>query len=230
MLRITVLASHNVPQARFWSCMRRDWENDPLPVIETVETKLGYPCFVKPANLGSSVGVSKARHRNELIGAINIAAQYDRKIIIEEHIDARELEVSILGNDEPIASLPGEIIPVQEFYDYEAKYLNGLTQLEIPAKLPSGTITRVRELAVKVFKVLDCAGLARVDFFLRKTNGDILVNEINTMPGFTQFSMFPKLWEATGIGYQELLDRLIDLAIERHRDKSRSQTCFRTTD
>jgi len=176
------------------------------------------------------VGISKVYHREELINAMDLAAQYDRKIIIEEYIDARELEVSVLGNDDPIASLPGEIIPVKEFYDYEAKYLNGMTRLEIPANLPSDTVARVQKLAVKVFKVLDCAGLARVDFFMRKSDGGILVNEINTMPGFTQFSMFPKLWEATGISYQELLDRLIDLAIERHRDKNRSQTGFRTTE
>lgn len=220
----TVLAQHGVPQARFWSCLRRDWENNSPLVIETVEKNLEYPCFVKPANLGSSVGISKAHHRTELISAMDLAAKYDRKIIIEEYIDGREVEVSVLGNDDPIASLPGEIIPVKEFYDYEAKYLDGMTRLEIPASLPSATVARLQELAVKVFKALDCAGLARVDFFIRKSDGDILVNEINTMPGYTQFSMFPKLWEATGIGYQELLDRLIDLAIERHRDKNRSQT------
>lgn len=226
VLMKTVLAQHGVPQARFRHCLRRDWENDSLSIIETVEKNLGYPCFIKPANLGSSVGISKAHQWTELIAAMDLAARYDRKIIIEEYIDARELEVSVLGNDDPIASLPGEIIPVKEFYDYEAKYLDDLTRLEIPANLPPNTVARLRELAVKVFKVLDCAGLARVDFFMRRPDGDILVNEINTMPGFTQFSMFPKLWEATGIGYKELLDRLINLAIERHRDKNRSQTNF----
>ncbi len=220
----TVLAQHGINQARFWSCLRRDWENNSQLVIETVERCLGYPCFIKPANLGSSVGVTKAHQRDELILAMDLAAKYDRKIIVEEFINAREVEVSVLGNDDPIASLPGEIIPLKEFYDYEAKYLDGMTQLEIPANLPPNTITRLQELAVKVFKTLDCAGLARVDFFIRKSDDAILVNEINTMPGFTQFSMFPKLWEATGISYQELLDRLIDLAIERHRDKNRSQT------
>ncbi len=229
VLMKTVLAQHGLPQARFWSCLRRDWESNSPLVIEMVEKKLGYPCFVKPANLGSSVGISKAHHRTELISAMDLAAKYDRKIIVEEYIDARELEVSVLGNDDPIASLPGEIIPEKEFYDYEAKYLDGMTRLKIPANLLSDTVARLQELAVKVFKVLDCAGLARVDFFIRKPDGDILVNEINTMPGFTQFSMFPKLWEATGIGYQELLDRLIDLAIERHRDKNRSKTNSRTT-
>lgn len=221
-----VLAQHNMPQARFWSCLRLDWENNSTLVIETVEKNLGYPCFVKPANLGSSVGITKAHHREEFVMAMDLAASFDRKIIVEEYIIAREVEVSVLGNDDPIASLPGEIIPLKEFYDYEAKYLDGLTRLEIPANLPSDTVDRLQELAVKVFKALDCAGLARVDFFIRKSDGDILVNEINTMPGFTQFSMFPKLWEATGIGYQELLDRLIELAIERHQDKNRSQTSF----
>jgi len=224
VLMKTVLAQHGLPQARFWSCLRRDWVNNASLVVETVEKELGYPCFVKPANLGSSVGISKARHRGELTKAMDLAAKYDRKIIVEEGIIAREVEVSVLGNDDPIASLPGEIIPLKEFYDYEAKYLDGMTRLEIPADLPAGMVIKLQEIAVKVFKVLDCAGLARVDFFIRKSDGEILVNEINTMPGFTRFSMFPKLWEATGIGYQELLDRLIELAIERHQDKNLSQT------
>jgi D-alanine-D-alanine ligase len=158
--------------------------------------------------------------------AIDMAAKYDRKIIVEENINAREVEVSVLGNDDPIASLPGEIILLKEFYDYEAKYHDGMVRLEIPAGLPPAMIARLQELAVKVFKALDCSGLARVDFFIRKPDNEILVNEINTMPGFTQFSMFPKLWEATGIGYQELLERLIGLAIERHLDKNRTKTDF----
>lgn len=222
----TVFAQYDVPQARFWSCLRRDWENDSQKIISTVEELLGYPCFVKPVNLGSSVGVTKAHDRDELIHAIDLATRYDRRIIVEEYIEAREIEVSVLGNDDPIASLPGEIIPLKEFYDYESKYMDNMAHLVIPADLPSVMVIRLRELAVMVFKALDCAGLARVDFFIRKSDGAILVNEINTMPGFTRFSMFPKLWEATGIGYQELLDRLIDLAIERHRDKNRSQTNY----
>jgi D-alanine-D-alanine ligase len=222
----TVLAQHGVTQARFWSCLRREWENNASLVLETVEKNLGYPCFVKPANLGSSVGINKAHNREQLAMAMDMAAKYDRKIIIEENIDAREVEVSVLGNDDPIASLPGEIIPCKEFYDYEAKYHDGMARLEIPADLPLDMITQLQELAVKVFKALDCSGLARVDFFIRKSDNDILVNEINTMPGFTQFSMFPKLWEATGISYQELLERLIGLAIERHLDKNRTKTDF----
>lgn len=226
VLMKTVLALHGLPQARFWSCLRREWERDPGKAADEVEEYLGYPCFVKPANLGSSVGISKARHREELARAMDLAASYDRKIIVEEFVSAREVEVSVLGNDDPIASLPGEIIPLKDFYDYEAKYVDGLSNLVIPAELPPATVARLRELAVKVFKVLDCAGLARVDFFLRQPDGEVLVNEINTIPGFTRFSMYPKLWEATGIGYRELLDRLIELAIERHRDKNRSRTTF----
>ncbi len=223
----TVFAQHGVNQARFLACLRRDWEvNTPL-VLEMIEKSLGYPCFVKPANLGSSVGITKAHNRDELVIALGLAAKYDRKLIIEEYIDAREVEVSVLGNDDPVASLPGEIIPLKEFYDYEAKYGDDLTRMEIPANLPSDVVTRVQEVAVQIFKALDCAGLARVDFFIRNSDGAILVNELNTMPGFTRTSMFPKLWEATGISYQELLDRLIDLAIERHQDKNRSQTSYR---
>lgn len=227
VLMKTVLAQHGLPQARFRHCLRRDWEKDPGPVIADIEQNLGYPCFVKPANLGSSVGISKARNREELIRGMDSAAAYDRKIIIEEFVDAREMEVSVLGNDDPIASIAGEIVPHNEFYDYESKYVDGLSHLIIPAELPPGTVSRLQDLAVSVFRALDCAGLGRVDFFIRKSDGEVLVNEINTIPGFTKFSMYPKLWEASGIPYSRLLDRLIDLAVERHRDKNRSQTTFK---
>jgi len=220
----TVLEYHGFPGPKFRSCLRTGREKDRESIIRDVEKYLGYPCFIKPANLGSSVGISKARNRAELCQAVDLAARYDRKIIFEENIDAREVEVSVLGNDDPIASLPGEIIAGNEFYDYEAKYLNDRSRLVIPAELPLAVIARLRELAVKVFKSLDCAGMARVDFFIRRSDGEVLVNEINTIPGFTRFSMYPKLWEATGINYSELLDRLIDLAFERHQEKNRSQT------
>lgn len=226
VLMKTVLAQHGLPQARFISCLRGDWESDPEAMISSVEQNLGYPCFIKPANLGSSVGITKARQRDELVRGMDLAARYDRKIIVEEFIKAREVEVSVLGNDDPVASLPGEIIPLKEFYDYEAKYVDGLSNLIVPADLPKETITRLQELAVAVFSALDCAGMARVDFFIRQPDGEVLVNEINTIPGFTKFSMYPKLWEASGIAYRELLDRLIDLAIQRHKDKNRSQTTF----
>lgn len=226
VLMKTVLAQHGLPQARFWHCLRGDWEKDPGAVIAEVEEKLGYPCFIKPANLGSSVGITKSRNREELARGIDTAALYDRKIIFEEFVDAREVEVSVLGNDDPAASVPGEIVPHNEFYDYQSKYVDGLSHLIIPADIPPDTVTRLQDLAVSVFKALDCAGLGRVDFFIRKGDGEVLVNEINTIPGFTKFSMYPKLWEASGIPYSRLLDRLIDLAIERHRDKNRSLTSF----
>ncbi|MQL53679.1 D-alanine--D-alanine ligase [Desulfofundulus thermobenzoicus] len=221
----TLFARHGLPQVNFRYCSRRDWERNRQAVLSEVE-QLGYPLFVKPANLGSSVGISKARSREELVPAMDLAAGYDRKIIVEEFVPAREVEVSVLGNDDPMASLPGEIIPLNEFYDYEAKYVEGKSDLVIPARLPAETMLELQRLAIKVFKALDCAGMARVDFFLRKDNGAVLVNEINTIPGFTRTSMYPKLWEATGITYPELLDRLIELALERHREKNRSRTTF----
>ncbi|RJQ29729.1 MAG: D-alanine--D-alanine ligase [Peptococcaceae bacterium] len=226
VLMKTVFARHDIPQPRFWFCLRREWERDRSGIVAGVEERLGYPCFVKPANLGSSVGISKAHDRAELVRAIDLAAKYDRKIILEEGVDVREVEVSVLGNDEPVASPPGEIIPFNEFYDYEAKYIDGKSSLVIPADLPPDTVKRIQELAVEVFKAVDCAGMARVDFFVTRRNGAVLVNEINTIPGFTRFSMYPKLWEAGGIGYSELLDRLIGLALERHREKNRSLTVF----
>jgi D-alanine-D-alanine ligase len=187
---------------------------DKLPSFEEVKTALGSPFFVKPANMGSSVGISKVKNEAEYASAIKEAFKYDVKIIIEEFIPGREIECAVLGNDNPSASIPGEVIPTHEFYSYDAKYIdeNG-ARLEIPAKLDSGCQKRVQELSVKAFKTLCCAGLSRVDFFL-KENGDLLINEINTMPGFTKISMYPKLWEASGIGYTELISRLIELALQ----------------
>lgn len=222
-----VLAQYGLPQIDFISCLRKDIDNNIDSVIDRSEKHLGYPCFVKPANMGSSVGISKAHNRDELIAALNEAARYDRKIILEEYIDGREVEVSVLGNDEPMASVPGEIIPLKEFYDYEAKYADGFSELKIPADLPEATVKQLQKLAVEVFTALDCAGMGRVDFFIGKKDGRVIVNEINTIPGFTKFSMYPKLWEATGISYRELLDRLINLAIERNKDKNRSETVFK---
>jgi D-alanine-D-alanine ligase len=177
---------------------------------------------VKPANLGSSVGISKVHAPGELAGAIELAARYDRKIIVERAVDAREIECAVLGNDRPIASLPGEVIPVNEFYDYEAKYLKEGSKLVIPARLRRRQVREVRELAVRAFQSIDCAGMARVDFLLDRHSGRFFVSEINTIPGFTPISMYPKLWEASGISYPELIDRLIDLALERHAEKQRS--------
>ena len=222
VLMKTVFAQAGLPQAGFWSCLRKDWEKDPEAILAAIEKRFGSPCFVKPANLGSSVGISKAHDRGELAAALALAARYDRKIIVEEFIDARELEVSVLGNDEPVASVPGEIIPLREFYDYEAKYVDGNSELVIPAKVPPEVTAVLQDYAVRAFRALDCAGLARVDFFLTRAGGRVLVNEINTIPGFTRFSMYPKLWEAGGLSYPQLLDRLIELALERHREKTKT--------
>ncbi|KKW18231.1 MAG: D-alanine-D-alanine ligase [Parcubacteria group bacterium GW2011_GWB1_50_9] len=194
--------------------------------FDAVSEDLGVPLFIKPANLGSSVGVHKTRTEEEFRAALRDAFTYDRKILVEEYIKGREIECSVLGNEEPIASLPGEVIPKHEFYSYEAKYIDeDGAALEIPAKLPEETIKRVQDLAARAFKALECEGMARVDFFL-KENGDLFVNEINTIPGFTSISMYPKLWEASGVSYSELVDRLIMLAIERFKKESRLKTSY----
>ena len=193
---------------------------------ELVEKELGYPCFVKPANLGSSVGISKVHQRSELAPALALAARYDRRMLAERAVNAREIEVSVLGNDEPIASQPGEIIPCREFYDYIAKYIDDRSELIIPADLPPELTRRIQELAVAAFLAVDCAGMARVDFFLDKDTGELYVGELNTIPGFTPISMYPKLWEASGISYSELIDRLIELALERHADNASSETSY----
>jgi D-alanine-D-alanine ligase len=192
-------------------------------LTRTLEKRLGYPMFVKPANLGSSVGITKVHQRSELGPALEDAARFDRKIVIERGIDGREIECSVLGNDNPQASLPGEIVPSREFYDYEAKYIDETSRLIIPAKLTRAQTRRVQRLAVEAFLACQCSGMARVDFFLERRTGQVLVNEINTIPGFTSISMYPKLWEASGIGYRELIDRLIQLALERHADKARTR-------
>lgn len=203
---------------------RNQWERTPEEILDAVEEHIGYPCFVKPVNLGSSVGVNKAHDRDELKHAINVAAEYDRKIIIEYSIDCRELECSVLGNDEPLASVVGEVVPSNEFYDYNAKYIDGKSQVIIPADIPHITAENVRRWAVQAFLALDLSGLARVDFFMEKETGKVYINEVNTIPGFTQISMYPKLWEASGLSYSQLLDRLIELAIERHEDRQRNRT------
>jgi D-alanine-D-alanine ligase len=172
------------------------------------------------------VGISKAHNRAELRQALAEAARYDRKLLVEEAIDAREIEVSVLGNDEPIASVPGEILPSAEFYDYAAKYLDAESELLIPAPIPPEMAERIRELAVKAYLAIDCAGMARVDFLLDRQTNEVYLNEVNTLPGFTPVSMYPKLWEATGISYPELIERLVELALERHADKSRSATSY----
>ena len=225
-----------IPIVKHVTILRGAWETEPKKIQKLVESKLNYPVFVKPANLGSSVGISKARNRTELGPAIEEAAKFDRKIVIEQGVGgkkkkAREIECSVLGNDEPSASVPGEIVPGKEFYDYTAKYLDEGSQLIIPAKLSKADTKRVQELAIAAFKAVDCSGLARVDFLMEpdsqtksgKKSGKIYLNEINTMPGFTAISMYPKLWAASGLAYADLIDRLIQLGIERHEDKKKNQ-------
>lgn len=216
-----------IPIVKHVTLLRSAWEKDPKKV-ERLVGKLQYPVFVKPANLGSSVGISKAHDRKELGPAIEEAARFDRKIVIEQGVGgkkekAREIECSVLGNDDPIASIPGEIVPIKEFYDYNAKYLDEGSRLIIPAKLTKAQTKKVQELAVQAFKAVDCSGLARVDFLMDAKTQKIYLNEINTMPGFTAISMYPKLWAASGLTYSDLIDRLIQLGIERHEDKKKNQ-------
>lgn len=212
-----------LPVADSLAILRSAWEREADQVLRQVVKKFRFPVFVKPATLGSSVGMTKVRHRRGLPAALNAASEFAQKILVERAIDGREIEVSVLGNEDPKASLPGEIVPHREFYDYTAKYLEEGTKLIIPAKLAKGKVARFQELAVRAFRAIDCAGMARVDFFLERRTGRIYVNEINTIPGFTSISMYPKLWEASGISYRELIDRLIRLALEQHREKARTK-------
>jgi D-alanine-D-alanine ligase len=212
-----------LPIVAFTHFLRKHWDGDREAVLDRVEAEIAYPAFVKPANLGSSVGISKAVDRESLARAIDEAARFDRRIVVETGVDAREVEVAVLGNDEPRASVPGEIIPHADFYDYETKYLKDTAEYAIPADLSPEQTEEVQRLAIRAFQAVDAAGLARVDFFVERETGRVLVNEINTMPGFTTISMYPKLWEASGVPYSELVDRLVQLAIERHREVSRSQ-------
>ncbi len=211
-----------LPVAKFVSVLRREWEAARAAVLQRARS-VRLPVFVKPANLGSSVGITKVKRAGELEAAIEHAFEFDRKVLVEQGIAGREIEVSVLGNDEPRASLPGEVIPAREFYDYTAKYLEDSTRFLVPAKLKPAQIRRFQELAVAAFRALDCAGMARVDFLLEKRSGRIYLNEVNTIPGFTAISMYPKLWEASGVPYAKLLERLIELALERHREKLRTR-------
>ena len=221
-----LLQQANVPVTPDVAFLFTEYQKKPKPFIAAIEKNLRYPCFVKPPNQGSSVGISKAHNRKELIAAIALAGEYDRKILVEKAaVKPREIEFSVLGNDDPIVSLPGEIIPSNEFYDYDAKYVDGKSRAIITAAMPKPVLKKMQQCAVTAFKALECAGMARVDFFLQK-NGKFYLNEINTIPGFTSISMYPKLWEASGVQYPELLDRLIRLAIERHNEKKSLRTFF----
>jgi D-alanine-D-alanine ligase len=215
-----IFSHEGLPQGEYLGVYRHEINENPDGVIDIIEDSFVYPVFVKPANMGSSVGISKAKDRKGLLEALDIAARYDEKIIVEEFIDGREIECAVLGNYDPKASVLGEIIPSEEFYDYHAKYEDGgESQLLIPAPLPTDKNEEIRDLAIKAYKALGCSGLARVDFFLHRQTGKVYLNEVNTMPGFTQISMYPKLWEAAGIPYPELINSLVRLALDRFKMK-----------
>ena len=220
-----VFTAHGLPVCPYRVILRHDWEANRDQPLRMLEAALGFPMFVKPANLGSSVGISKAKEPEGLARALDLAGSFDRKIVVEAAVpDAREIECAVLGNDDPAASVAGEVIPSREFYDYEAKYLDDGSRIIIPADLDQRTAENVRRLSISAFKAIDCAGMARVDFLLSRGTGEIFVNEVNTIPGFTTISMYSKLWAATGVEYRQLLDRLIELALERHADKQQLRT------
>lgn len=221
-----LLQQAKIPVAPGISFLYTEYQKKPKPILSSIERTLRFPCFVKPPNQGSSVGISKAHNKKELMAAIDLAGQYDRKILVEKAVrKPREIELSVLGNDDPVVSLPGEIIPSNEFYDYDAKYVDGKSVAKIPAVMPKPLIKKLQQCAADAFRVLDCAGMARVDFLVQR-NGTFYLNEINTIPGFTSISMYPKLWEASGLHYPDLLDKLIDLAIERHHRKKLLKTFY----
>jgi D-alanine-D-alanine ligase len=226
-----LMRAHGLPIVDYVVLKRKEWDADPEGVMDRVEERFTYPVFTKPVSLGSSVGISKCHDRAGLAAGLAEAAMYDRKLLVEVAVPAaREIEVSVLGNDDPIASVPGEIIPSREFYSYGAKYIDdgdNASKLLIPAPISPDMTERVQDLAVRAYKTIDCAGMARADFLLSGETGELYVNELNTIPGFTEISMYPKLWEASGIPYPELIDRLIELALERYRDKDRSETLYR---
>jgi D-alanine-D-alanine ligase len=212
-----------IPVVPWFAVQRADWERQPKEIRRAIEKKFKYPVFVKPATLGSSVGMTKVHSRAELGPALDLAAEFAMKIMVERAVSAREIEVSVLGNHDPRASIPGEIVPHREFYDYAAKYLEEGTKLLIPAKLKKSEVKKVQSMAVTAFGALELSGMARVDFFIEKRGGKIYLNEVNTIPGFTSISMYPKLWEANGIPFRELVSKLIDLALEQHREKARTK-------
>src|ERR1700674_778068 len=212
-----------LPVGDFLAVTRATWEKSRGKVLSAVRKKFRFPVFVKPATLGSSVGMTKAHDAKELGEAMDLAAEFAQKILGERAIRGREIEVSVLGNENPQASVPGEILPHREFYDYAAKYLEEGTRLLIPAKLNRAQVKRFQEYAIRSYRAIECLGMARVDFFLEQRTGRILLNEINTIPGFTSISMYPKLWEASGMSYRNLLDRLIELALAQHREKQRTK-------
>jgi D-alanine-D-alanine ligase len=222
-----LFAQAGLPIARYLWVLSRECVDTASRVAARAQKTLRFPMFVKPANTGSSVGITKAHTRKELLEGLAVAARFDRKVIVEEGVnDIREIECAVLGNDVPEVSVPGEIVPSNEFYDYDAKYVDGKSAAIIPAKLPAAVTRRIREIAARAFMVLDCSGMARVDFFVTRRRHRVYLNEINTIPGFTSISMYPKLWEASGLSYSRLLDRLIQLALDRHNERSSLQHSY----
>lgn len=226
----TIFKQKSLPVLKWLTIKRKDWQKDKEEILSLIQNTFEYPLFVKPTNLGSSVGITKVHRKEELEKAIDLAFSYDRKILIEEGLEgAREIECSVLGNDEPQTSVVGEVKPAGEFYNYDSKYIDQATQLIVPADLPENVSEKVRKIALRAFKAIDAAGMARVDFFVTKKGNKIYLNEINTIPGFTSVSMYPRLWEASGISYPELIDQLIQLALERYQDKKQNKTFYPST-
>jgi D-alanine-D-alanine ligase len=224
-----VMIANDIPTVDTMVVLRADIENNMLTVIEEAEKLSEYPLFTKPANLGSSVGVTKCSNRSDLQEGLMEAATFDRRVLIQKGIrNAREIEVSVLGNDDPVASVPGEVLPSREFYSYESKYIDGTSGLVIPANLPADVAEKICDYAVRAYKAIDCAGMARVDFFVEKDTNRIHLNELNTIPGFTKISMYPKLWEASGLPYNKLVDRLIELALQRKAERDRISHIYRS--
>jgi len=223
----TIFQQKGLPILKWITIKRKEWQKDKEKILSLIQNVFEYPLFVKPTNLGSSVGITKVHEKEELEGAIDLASSYDRKILIEEGLEeVREIECGVLGNDEPRASVVGEVRPAGEFYDYDSKYIDKETQLIVPADLPDGVSQEVQEIALRAFKAVDGAGMARVDFFVSKKENKIYLSEINTIPGFTSVSMYPRLWEASGISYPDLINRLIQLALERHQDKNQNKISY----
>jgi D-alanine-D-alanine ligase len=222
----TVFRAEGFPIVEYLPITRAAWESEPRSVIDGIEDRIGYPCFVKPSNLGSSVGISKARDAQQLRVAVDLAAEFTSRLLVEQAADARELECGVLGNVSPEASVVGEVVPTREFYDYQAKYYDESTQFIIPANVDAEIQSEIQRLAVGAFKGIGASGMARVDFFLDRSSGALYLNEINTIPGFTAMSVYPRLWAASGVPYPKLIDRLIELAIERHKDEARNRTHY----
>jgi len=219
----TIFKARNLPVVRFITLLESEWNSDRETVLEQVKNELPLPLFVKPANLGSSVGITKVKEFSQIPEAIRTAFSFDRKILVEKGITGREFECSVLGNENPEASLPGEVIPFREFYDYRDKYIDGKTEFRIPARLTFQQIEKIQEISLEAFRAIDCSGMARVDFFLENDTGKLYLNEINTIPGFTEISMYPKLWEKSSLSFRQLVERLIQLGFERHESKKRSK-------